>query len=99
MANQRAADQVFIGIWISASLGQKIESARKGTPRSQWVRDAIAALLRSEGFEVSDSESSAPARVRTDFAKKINSAKVQAAADKIEEELKRTIRNRRKSAA
>ena len=64
MANQRAADQVFIGIWVSATVAQKIELARGGTPRSQWLRDAIAELLREKGFPTSVEEVSAPSRVR-----------------------------------
>ena len=98
MANQRAADQVFIGIWISASLGQKIEANRKGIPRSQWVREAIAELLRSKGIEVSANESSAPSRVRIDFSK-LNSSKIQKAADDIEAELRHKVRNQRRPAA
>lgn len=105
MANQRAADQVFLGIWISASLAQKIETARKGVARSQWVRDAIADLLRAKGIEVQDIESAAPNRVRTVFSG-VNSAKkspeeqfvdaIEAAADaKIAEEDKHNCAKRK----
>ena len=66
MANQRAADQVFIGIWVSATVAQKIELARGGTPRSQWLRDAIAELLRVKGCETTVEEVSAPNRVNLD---------------------------------
>ena len=63
MANQRAADQVFIGTWISLSLAKKINAAREGKGRSQWVREAIAKMLMDAGFEVSADERSAPDRV------------------------------------
>jgi hypothetical protein len=63
MANQRAADQVFIGTWITVSLGKKINAARGGKGRSQWVREAIAKMLMDAGFDVSADEWSAPDRV------------------------------------
>jgi len=60
MANQRAADQVFIGTWITVSLGKKINAARGGKGRSQWVREAIAKMLMDAGFDVGADERSAP---------------------------------------
>jgi hypothetical protein len=81
VANQRASDQVFVGIWISEALAEKIESARDGVPRSQFMRDAIAEFLRQKGFPVGE-EKNPPSRVKL-----FNSAKVRAAsklgADKI----------------
>lgn len=64
MVNQRAEGQEFIGIWVTSTVAQKIELARGTTPRSQWLRDAIAELLRAKGFEVTIDEISAPSRVR-----------------------------------
>ena len=65
MANQRASDQVFIGIWVSMALAKKVEAARGGVPRSQWTRDAIAEYLRKNGFPVKKEECSGPNRVRS----------------------------------
>ena len=77
MANQRASDQVFIGIWVKASIAKKIEIERGGTPRSQWVRDAIGDILRSRGHKITVEEISAPSRTRTDLETKLpaNSSK------------------------
>jgi len=62
----RAADQVFVGIWISDVLADKIEQARGSTPRSQFFRDAVAELLASKGFPVGD-EKNAPDRVKSKY--------------------------------
>jgi hypothetical protein len=60
VANQRASDQVFVGIWISSSLAGKLEARRNGVPRSQFVRDALADYL---GIPNSP-EKNAPDRVK-----------------------------------
>ena len=67
MANKRAKDQVFVGIWISDVLADKIEQARGGVARSQFLRDAVADLLASKGYSVG-SEKNAPNRVKTVYA-------------------------------
>jgi hypothetical protein len=69
MANQRADDQVFIGLWVSKSLATKVDSVRKKEDaaeksRSQWIRDAIADLLKDEGVLVSKVEKAGRDRVR-----------------------------------
>jgi hypothetical protein len=64
MANQRAPDQEFIGIWVSNSLAEKIDSIKDGKTRSQWVREAIADLLIEEGIDVSKYEKNGRDRVR-----------------------------------
>ena len=64
MPNQRSADQEFVGIWVSNALADRINEARGGMPRSQWMRDAIAEKLKRSGMSVDEAEKSAPDRVR-----------------------------------
>ena len=40
----------------------KLDAARGSTPKSQFVRDGVAAYLRKHGFQVENAVSSAPDR-------------------------------------
>lgn len=62
MANQRAPGQTLVGFWAEEALTEKIDEARGGTPRSQWLRDAIAEFLIMQGFKITTREKSAPDR-------------------------------------
>ena len=63
MANQRAADQIFIGVWIKHSLADKIERARRG-PRSQFVRDALADFCAAHGVPLEREERLGAGRIK-----------------------------------
>jgi hypothetical protein len=62
MANIRGKDQTFVGFWCEDSFLEKIENSRGATPRSQYVRDAVAELLKTEGYIISEAEKSPPSR-------------------------------------
>lgn len=52
----------MIGCWVDPDFMAKIDSARRGTPRSQFFRDAIADKLKSVGIPVEPEEAQAPDR-------------------------------------
>jgi hypothetical protein len=62
MANQRAAGQTMVGFWADEDFTAKIDAARGGVPRSQWLRDVIAEHLVQRGFRVTSEETRAPDR-------------------------------------
>lgn len=54
MPNQRRKGQTFIGVQIDEMLLKDIDRARGHMGRSQFLREAIAEKLRSEGVRVPD---------------------------------------------
>ena len=62
MANQRADGQTLVGFWADENFTAKIDAARTGVARSQWLRNVIAEHLRKNGYPVPISETSAPDR-------------------------------------
>lgn len=55
--------QKFIGFWVNPELDRKINSARNGLGRSQWVRERIEEMLKDMGYEVPRSEVCSPDRI------------------------------------
>lgn len=62
MANQRAEGQVLIGFWANAELVTKIDKARGTLGRSQFLREAVAGMLRGKGIKVQSKVVAAPDR-------------------------------------
>ena len=76
VANQRADDQVFIGIWVKSNLAEKVELAREG-PRSHFVRDAIAEYCEAKGFPVPKEDRQGADRVKPIVGKPIRLKKLK----------------------
>jgi hypothetical protein len=62
MSGVRAAGQTLIGCWCKLSLVEKIDHQRGDLSRSQFARDAIGELLKSQGIEIETGETQAPDR-------------------------------------
>lgn len=65
MPNQRKAGQSFVGFQADAPLVGLINAARGREDKSRWLRRALIAQLRAEGFDVSSDLEFPPARGTT----------------------------------
>lgn len=70
MANQRGKNQTLVGFWAESSFADKIDSIRGVTPRSQFLREALAEYLQRRNIKVDTREIAAPDRLGKGNAKK-----------------------------
>ncbi|WP_193214953.1 hypothetical protein [Luteolibacter marinus] len=62
MAAERTNTQKLITLHVDGRLFEAAEKCRRGSPRSQWIRDAILEKLQREGIEIPDEAAFAPDR-------------------------------------
>lgn len=64
MPGKRSKDQKLIAFPLDETFLRKVDSARKGKSRSQYIREALAMYLESDAdIRVSEEHVSAPDRV------------------------------------
>jgi hypothetical protein len=62
--NRRAPGQVLVGFWADERLVQALDAARGTKPRSQFLRDALAAYCAQHGVSLPPHVVLPPDRVR-----------------------------------